>query len=518
MFSVSPRINILLCFFSAGILAIIGITINYYPAGNDLWDNHYLGMAMNFSEIQSFYNGFFPIGYSLLLKALVGNGYPAIAAFYVNVLLFLLMMITMSWLLKKQNLPGLFPYWLFMFIIFPRSFQYLITPGPDIAALALFTIGVALRLALCDSDKNAPMEYRKGPAGNPSFIPAIASGLAMGLGALVRYHVFVASIFFLFVLVVIMKRERKLILVSGAAFIAIYLPQVAVNVLSGHGPLETYHALNLYNLVYGVNWYHMEKLLPLPSAKSIVFGAPLLFIKHYAQGVASLGIFAIPPFVYGFLAKQENKKTGFAIGSFCMLYALFFGISASPRAVLLLIPVSMLFFMKIIFDSSLGLRTKRYAVVITLLCACFFIWKDGQRISFCKNQVDRYRTMESFFIANGVKNGQEVFTSDHDQYFRTLFPYRPIFNGGWGRMATYHYTTFYPELNVQSLNDFYSNCLRQKVRYVVFTADASKLADFCYGLYSEKLSDSRFIPVLRSGKNMVFRVASEERVSATSGK
>jgi hypothetical protein len=544
-------VNILLSLLAAGLLALIGASIDYYPAGNDLWENHYLGMVMTTADIHSFYDGFFPIGYSLLLKLLVGNGYPAVAAYYVNVALSLLMMIVAAWCLRKQNLQVHFPFWLLLLVAFPRTFRYLITPGPDTAAMALFTIGVLL-LALWDG-KDTPIQADDGPVGGcpgypppaaptrpaqggasnkgtrppedsrdtPRRIPtarAVLAGLAMGLGALVRYHLFVASSFLLLALFIFMKRERKSILVSCAVFLAIYLPQIAINVLSGHGPLETYHALNFYNLVHGVNWYHMENLLPLPSAKTIVLGAPLLFLKHYLKGVAGLGVFAIAPLIYGLLAKSgRDKAAGFAVGAFCLLYALFFGISASPRAVLPLVPVSLLFFVKILFDPALPLRTGRIALFMTLLCACLFLWKDGQRAFYCRNQNDRYAAMESFFIGQGVKNGQEVFTGDYDQYFKTLFPYRPLFNGGWGRIATYRYNAFYPELNVESIDGFYADCLRRRVRYAVFTPDAAKLAQFCFDLYSGSLADPRFTPVKTIGRDRVFRVG-DKRERALGGR
>jgi hypothetical protein len=499
--------NILLSLCAVGLLSIIGVLINYFPGGNDLFDNHYLAMAINFRDIKSLYDGFFPIGYSLLLKFLVGSHYPAIAAFYVNVLLTMTMMIVMAGYLKRQNLHFLFPFWLFLFLFFPQAFRYLITPGPDAAAMALFTIGIILQLARCNTNDNNCQSENEGTARLAPTILCVWGGMAMGAAALMRYHALPASIFFLLALFIFMKKNRKLTIVSGIVVIVFYLPQMAINVLSGHGPLETYHTLNLYNLVYGVNWYHMEKIIPLPSAKSIIFGAPFLFIKHYLKGVMELGVFAVPPLIYGFFASPEKKNYGYCIGAFCALYALFFGISASPRAVLLIIPISLLFFLKILFAPALPTRTKNIAVVITLLCGCLFLFKDVRRIAFCKHTNATYQNMETFFIQHGITNAQEVYTCDHNQYFKSLFPYRPLFNGGWGRIATYKYSEFYPELAVRSIDSFYVDCVRHSVRYVVFNEDAAKLADFCQGLYDGTLSDARFETVLTAGKNKVLRVA-----------
>jgi hypothetical protein len=500
-------IYILLSIAAAGLLSIIGVIIGYFPGGNDLFDNHYLAMAINFRDIKSLYDGFFPIGYSLLLKFLVGSHYPAIAAFYVNILLTVTMMIVMAGYLKRQNLHFLFPFWLFLFLFFPQAFRYLITPGPDAAAMALFTIGILLQLARCNITDNNRQSENKGTARRAPTVLCVLGGMAMGAAALMRYHALPASIFFLFALLIFMKNDRKLTFVSGIVVIVFYLPQMAINGLSGHGPFETYHALNLYNLVYGVNWYHMEKIIPLPSAKNIIFGAPFLFIKHYLKGVIELGIFAVPPLAYGFFASSEKKKYGYCIGAFCALYVLFFGISASPRAGLLIIPISLLFFIKILFAPALPARTKKFAVVITLLCGCLFLFKDAQRIVFCIRTNETYRNIETFFINHDVKNAQEVYACDHNQYFKSLFPYRPLFNGGWGRIATYRYTSFYPQLAVGSIDSFYVDCVRHSVRFVVLNEDALKLAEFCQGLYDGTLSDARFETVLTAGKDKVLRVA-----------
>jgi hypothetical protein len=518
----SLSFSILLSIAAAGFLALVGVYIHHYASGNDLWDNHYLAMAMNFSDVKSLYDGFFPIGYSLILKALAGEHFPVYAAFYINVVLALCLFMTVAWYLRRTttnppaggaskfpegwNLGGefgqlgfLFPLWLVLFLLYPRSFRYLITPGPDMAASALFTIGMVIQLA----------RFKGAATGNGprhEALQCVLSGLMMGFAALVRYHAFPASFFLLFVLFAGMKKYRKMTVVSGIAVLAAYLPQVIVNILSGHGPLETYHALNLYNLVYGVNWYHMEDVIPLPPAKNIIFGAPLVFLKHYARWFVELAIFALPPLVYGILEKKENKKIGFCVAGFCGLYAVLFGISASPRAVLFLIPVSLLFFVKIFATPGLSKRTKAIVMWVSLGCACLFLYKDVLRVGLCKNNLETYKKIEAFLIGHGVKNAQETFTCDYDLYFTSLFPFRPLFNGGWGRIATYKYSEYYPELSVASRDRFYNDCIRQKVRYVILDGNAKKLAGFCDSLLCQAIVDPRFSLVFAGDQRKVFLV------------
>jgi hypothetical protein len=174
--------------------------------------------------------------------------------------------------------------------------------------------------------------------------------------------------------------------------------------------------------------------------------------------------------------------------------------------VLLLIPVSMLFFVKILFTITLPSRIKRTAIVLTLVCGCLCLVKDAQKIAVFKGERERYRNIEALFIAQGVKNGQEVYTCDMGLYFSTLFPYSPLCNGGWGRFTCYRFSDFFPELNVGSIDSFYVDCIRHKVRYIVFNSDASYLADFCSALYLEKVHDGRFPFIGSVGDDKIFGV------------
>jgi hypothetical protein len=492
------RFDLLLSIAAAGLVGCIGVYIDHFPSVNDLFDNHYLSMVMSFSDIHSWYDGFFPFGYSLLLKLLTGGDFPAVAAYHVNVLLTFAMMLAIAWYLRKKDLRRLFPVWLCCFILFPRTFRYQITPGPDTAAMALFTVGAVLLLSrLNPSEKATPSKS--------AVLLSAAAGISMGIGALFRYHILVASFLFLAAFFLSAKNGRKCAVISGISLGVCYLPQILVNVFTGHGPLETYHSLNLYNLVYGVNWYHVDKLLPLPTPKSIILGAPFVCIKHYLAGTLGLLVFALPPAMYALLS-PAGRTSGFCVALFCAAYALFFGTSASPRAALPLIPVSMLFFVRILFALHPQKRVKLAMVALLLACGCLFLMLDVKKIRSFKAERERYGNMETFFIKSGVKNGHEIYSCDLNQYFATLSPHVPLFNGGWGRVATYRYNELIPELDVGSLEGFYADCVRRKVRFVVLNGNASKLADFCGDLYTGKIKDSRFMAAASFGGNKIFGV------------
>jgi len=412
------------------------------------------------------------------------------------------MFYVLAWHLKGSVNAFLIPFCLFLLFIFPRVFNYLITPGPDVGTMAFFTSGMLLFITSLTNANLTPKQQ---------LALSISSGFLLGISALFRYHALVASVFFLFSCLMGFWCHRKNILFSVITLSMVYLPQILVNILTGHGPLETYHAINIFNLVHGVDWFHMDKLMPLPSASSIIRGAPLLFAINYIRWLIDLGVFAIPPFFYGIITTgNKEKRCGFCVGIFCLLYALFFAISASPRAVLLIIPISMLFFVKILFSSETPLLLKRLALTVTLLFSPFFAYKDIQYILHSKAERAVLQSIENFFISNDIKSAQEVYTCDYDIYFVSLFPYRPLFNGGWGRIATYNYSSFYPELAVTSLQNFYTDCIRLGVKYVVLNELASDLAAFLGDLYNGSILDNRYKLSFEIGGRKIYRIVAQE--------
>lgn len=478
------------------ILSFIGVYTGYNLRSNDFLDNHYLGMAITFWDWESFYDGFFPIGYSLLLKLLAGKSYPGPAGYYINVIALVTMFGVLGWYLRKT--PLVFLLSTIGILLVPRMYLYATTPGPYAAANALFSAGALIGLYAFSS--NAP-ENKK----NCIYL-CITSGGLFGIASLFRYHILVGSVFFLFS-VLLFTTNKRYVFLAGSALLVAYSPQFFVNIMTGHGLLETGSALNVYNLVHGVNWYHLEKHMSFPSAWEVVQGAPFLFLKRYVRGVFDIAKFVLPvPFFILFATTPVDRRRAYALTLFMILYAAFFGIGASPRAALLVIPLSVVYLFKTVFSPKMHQYGRLGLLAASILLSGKILAQDVQATVIARNWHKTCLEIEAFLRTEGITHAQDVFTTNYELYFPHLFPYRPLFNGGWGRISTYKYSEFYPELSVDSLDSFYGNCIALGVQFIALNPDAGKLAGFLEELYEGQLVDPRFSPAYETEAEKVFQV------------
>ena len=47
---------------------LIGLYINFHVSVNDFWGNLYMAEHLDITNLESFYNGFYPLGYAVYLK------------------------------------------------------------------------------------------------------------------------------------------------------------------------------------------------------------------------------------------------------------------------------------------------------------------------------------------------------------------------------------------------------------------------------------------------------------------
>ena len=134
----------------AVVIALVGVLTNFHTPLNDFWGNQHLAQRLDARDPGTFYDGFFPIGYTLLLRVLSHFGYPACSALGINVVLTWFLAFSLLGVLRLHGLeilPSLIVAGLVL--LFPQVFQCLYTPGADSGAMVFFTIGsYALLVAL----------------------------------------------------------------------------------------------------------------------------------------------------------------------------------------------------------------------------------------------------------------------------------------------------------------------------------------------------------------------------------
>ena len=134
----------------AVVIALVGILTDFHTPLNDFWGNYDLSQRLDPRHLDTFYDGFFPAGYTVLLRLLPRFGYPPLSALGINAVLTWLLAFSMLGVFRLRGL-GILPSLTaaILVFLFPQVFDYLYTPGADSGAMVFFTVGTyALLLAL----------------------------------------------------------------------------------------------------------------------------------------------------------------------------------------------------------------------------------------------------------------------------------------------------------------------------------------------------------------------------------
>jgi hypothetical protein len=275
--------------------------------------------------------------------------------------------------------------------------------------------------------------------------------------------------------------------------------------------------MNVYYLLYGINWYHVSDLQLPGSAYSLIAGDPLLFLKQYLLSFWSFKQAWLPPLVVLLLEKDPHRRKLFrAVAVWIFLYFLLFSATTSGRQVLLALPFSFLALgacLRILGENGAGLpgfsgRRIRLAALASfgaLLLALYGIRDLGILETRIRHR-DAFQSIEAHLRKNGVTRAGEIFTSDFDLYFRSLPPYIPHFNGGAPRLGTYRYNQEFPEFPVDSVGEFLLACRARGLRYVVLTPDSQKLSAALYAWYSGKRTPAGVSLDAAFGEHRIFKV------------
>jgi hypothetical protein len=483
-------------------IVAVGIATNFLVVNNDFWDNCFIAQHLNFHLPQSLYNGFFPIGFHVLLRLFIAYIPPEIFGFGLNLGFTLLLFWAAFKLLPCLTTPNLSIVTLTLIASYPLLYHYNTTAGADPGAVAFFLVGCFFLL-----------KAKKASGRRQS----ILCGLSFGLGALWRYHVLVAGGFLLIAFLIVNPREWRRIALSMAAMLVMFSPQMAINMLNGLGPLQTGHALAVYDCMYHINWYRITDYNFPASFFATVKLDPPLFIKNYLLGVLRLLLFAAP--IFGYALLHKNNRISLVMALFFILYAGFFGFSIGGRAPLLLIPFTLIYLIGIYnsinerIRSRLKLRPKLHYVwrflgsagIIMLLI--LFITRDCLKIIDRHERGTFYTSIENELSAHGARAGTEIFSTDLDLYFRHINPNRPRLNSGWGIFGTYAWNQEYPQFNVMSIRGFIADCIKHNIGFVVLNQDVAMLSGALQALYeghSSAPDELRSISTI--GTNIIYRV------------
>lgn len=445
----------------------------------------------------------YPIGYYLFLKIIGITGVPPEIPgiwgniFFGAIILFASIILYRKFLSQKISL-----LLLIALSFFPSLFLYITNAGPDPASIAFFEIGaIIIFLQILNNGRESKGKFFVG-------------GLILGCGAIFRYHVFVGSSLFLCGLFLVYRNKWRLVLISCAGLVIVNVPQLILYCMTGphHIPFA---AINIYNLMYHIDWYRTSSFEFPPSFLWIINQNPPLFLRRYFVSLLRHAPDYAPPLL-AFLCIKEpmKKKLCLVLSIWSVFYCLFFAAMESGRSKLLPIPLSFLclgLFLEEVFVYFQ--KTTRLFKLINVLIPgsflvllSFFLYKDTRLIMHRTLENKENMRVEVFLRKCGCTSVREIFTDDFCIYFRTMTPYRPFCNGGATRWETYLYNEEYPEFPVASLEEFSASCRKNRGRFVLLSDQCERLSPSLGGLYNGSSFDG-IIFESKIGKFKIFEIA-----------
>lgn len=469
--------------FMASIVLSIGAMTDFYVFLNDFWGIYFYASNMSLAEPQSLYNGFFPIGYPLIVKY-IPAGLLLPGAYLLNAI-FIGILITTSALLVGKAYGYLAASIVAALIaLYPLYFRYANTLGPDIGTAAL--TGCAVWLLWKD----------RLASGSPSVLNLIVAGALLGASALLRTHCLVLSLAIIASFIVTMRpficRYNMLLLL---AFFAMLLIQVTVNLLSDHGPFETAQKFNIYKFLRGIDFFNPPEAIN-ESVVALLLSDPSRVFWNYLYGFSGIAIYASPAIGLFFLSNKAIIQR-FSIFSALsvILYSVPVALGDSPRAPIPLAAISFVPLTMLIFEayqkiSSHKIITRQAKQVSVALAGCsaaivLSLWAsdDWRTIGWARQRSDLLERIEHHLKELGMISSREVFTDSFDVYFRHSQYFIPRFNGGWGVYSLWGYADYNPQIPIGSSSEFLDACVSTGIKFLLLTPKSKGLAPFLGHLY-----------------------------------
>lgn len=493
-FKSPPIIPVAALLYGLMLIVVSGFQ-NFYQFHNDFWDVFFSARNIVSTDTASWFNPQYPVGYTLLLKLISGSGSPIQPAIILNCIFGGFIILVCGYFYKQLLSKPVFLLCLSTIALYPTLFHYFTVGGGDPGSVFFFASGSALLFILI---------FRN----NHNFSPFFFSGLLMGVGALFRYHVLPAALLLLFTIAILYKSYFKNVLFCGFAVITAFLPQIIVNLVSGHAPLETLFGPNLYGLMYSLNWFHTSSLDLPKSVMLTIAQNPMLFIQKYLNAFLSYSPYCAPQLIaLTVVQEKESRRFCYTAALFSVLYFSFFSAFISGRQGLILLPLAILCAGLSIDNLTIrfpSIIKRRIFPVVAIAVILLLSFKDFRKVQGRVHKSLVYKKADLTLINKKCTNVKQVFSTDFTFYLQSIYPHVLYFNGGASRWGTYKFNEEYPEFPVNRLEDFLLSCRKRDVYFLVLLENCDQLSPFFAEIYSQKKDG--FSLLFDSGQLKVFKI------------
>lgn len=447
-----------------------GREMAFYTLLNDFWGLFYLGEHLSVADPRTLHNGFYPIGYPLLVRLLLTPDI-LITTFVVSVLSGAVMLAVLYiWLRSRVASPWPPLAATLLLALHPMFFQHALTAGPDMPAMLLGVSGVLLLWTALD-------RHRLGLA--------VLAGVLLGLSGLTRHHGFLLAAGAVLAAMCCRPRHWRVWSAAALAVGACGLVQVAINVWAGVPPFQTAQAFNVYKMFNPVDWFHLERNYPESVVDVVRLNPTAYWAAYKAQLLPSLTLL-LP----GAIAIAVNRGPLRMVAAYLLLTALVYlplqATGGSPRGPLVVLPLAaagVALILHAVLSAEALAWTRRPAIAaaltVVLVALPSLSWVPQNRAFVEANRDVRglWAEVERRLRADGVVHAAQVFTDSFDFYFvtersRRSWDYRPRNTGGWARIDMHGYDKVHPPLRTSSLDVFLADSRAHGVTHLVLTATA----------------------------------------------
>lgn len=441
------------------------IRTQFRPAENDFLGNLNIAHGIDWGDIASVHNGFFGVGLPVILTVI-----PDASIFQVAGLLSWLsgMVALVATFFAATRLAG--RWWGLAAVVLlscnPLFFDYFASPGPDLIAIGLTTVGLAIYT------NEALRENGHRP------VMLVLVGIFFGVAGLFRVHALIlAGGLLLWTLLQGNRRPRSLLLAVTGVAIGI-LPQVVINLMGGFGPLEADTGFYIYESSLGMDWYKTGSIPRelFVNPVQVILDHPRAFLASYVMAftnyvipIATLGVAA--------LLTKERAARNVVIAMFAstVVFGLAVSAAASPRGPLPILPqaaIGMALVACWIFSSTgLGVLVWRRVMVVLLLGAIVTLpqLKEIAFATAAKSQaaIDRAAIELRVREVGHVTNASQILTNDFFLYFTGIPGNVPDRIGGWENVSL-NGREVHQDVSLASVPDFYCSALSKGIDTVLW--------------------------------------------------
>ncbi|HET6513339.1 MAG TPA: glycosyltransferase family 87 protein [Candidatus Kapabacteria bacterium] len=400
------------------ILLLTSYRTHFAILANDAIPLLFQAENLSWSDMRSFYNGFFPIGYPATLRLLLIFGREHIDA--LGVVLNLILAFAMIWGLLKAYTLKLSIYWAVLAVtvtlFLPEMLRGALSLRPDLIVAVLASVAL--------------MAYQRERYA--------LAGAMLGIACLYRTHAL--ALFVAFVIACLLFRNWRHCLKMMLWATPFLILQGVLNLAAGETFFASAQGYNIAKMIQGTGW--RDDTVIVPSVVEVISDHPIEVFNAYIHHLLKEWYYLIPLIAGLFVVRSRE------IALIALLYLLAVGLGASPRGSL---PVQAYVAMTLAFIIAPRIpeprkRGARLVPVVLSVAIVFFssllLMRSAEN---ARDRIERYRTLGEGVGLRRPDDAKQVLTDDFALYFPQIENAAPYVNGGWGPIGIPTYRERVPQ-------------------------------------------------------------------------